>query len=72
MKRLFVDRIENGYAICETESEDMIQISLERLPSDTKEGNVFLVDEAENYSHDFEFEKKRKDELLNLQNDLFN
>ena len=43
--KLYVDRIEETVAVCQTEDERTVEIQLSVLPSDLKEGNVLVYDE---------------------------
>lgn len=67
---LSVDRIENGFAVCEKEDLSTVLIELSKLPNGTKEGSVLLFENGE-YSIDLGEEKRRKRHILELQNSLF-
>ena len=71
MKKYIVDRIENGFAVCEDEDGQMVDISLENLPSDLKQGDVLIL-EQEKYEVLKEETEKIKKEMFDLQNSLFN
>jgi len=40
-----IDRFENGYAVCETEKMNFINIDVSLLPDNVKEGDVIIRDE---------------------------
>lgn len=69
--KLYVDRIEETVAVCQTEDERTVEIQLSVLPSDLKEGNVLVHDENGNFIVDKENEEERRLELFELQNSLF-
>lgn len=69
--KLYVDRIEETVAVCQTEDERTVEIQLSVLPSDLKEGNVLVYDENGNFIVDKEKEEERRLELFELQNSLF-
>ncbi len=71
MQRLTVDRIEEDYAICEKDDGKMLNISLEKLPKDIKEGSIVIIDDDGKITLDKIAEKERKTELFNLQNSIF-
>lgn len=60
-----VDRIENGFAVCETEDGTMIDIKLSALPKGIKECDVIhiSVDKTET--------NQRKEKINELMNNLF-
>ena len=66
-----VDRIEGGYAVCETVDEDEVVLPLSSLPSGVREGTVlervdgsYVINEKE--------EMSRRKANYNLQMQLFN
>lgn len=71
MQKYIVDRIESGIAVCENDDGEMINIPFEKLPKGTKEGSIIIVDNNGIMKLDKDLEKKRKSELFNLQNTLF-
>lgn len=60
-----VDRIENDFAVCETDNGEMTDININALPKGIKEGDVInvSVDETET--------EKRKENIDKLMNSLF-
>ena len=71
MQKLSVDRIESNFAVCEKDDGTMLNILLDELPSNIKEGNILLIDDNGKIKLDEQAEKARKLEILNLQNSLF-
>lgn len=71
MQRLYVDRIEGDFAVCENEDGKIINLLLKELPKDIKDGSVLAVDDEGNTTHDYGREKERGEELFNMQNSLF-
>lgn len=67
---LSVDRIENGFAVCEKEDLSTVLVELSKLPNGTKEGSVLRFEKGE-YSIDLKEEERRKAHILKLQNSLF-
>lgn len=65
-----VDRIENGFAVCE-DGNTMVNISLTLLPSDVHEGSVLQKCPDGTYKQDFEEEKRLHEEAVLLTEDLF-
>lgn len=65
MKTLIIDRFEGNFAVCEINADLFVNIPIEALPSDVKEGDVIniTVDETET--------QKRKRNIDNLMNRLF-
>lgn len=42
-----VDRIEEGFAVCEDENGKLINIEKEKLPQNLSEGDIFLIKNGE-------------------------
>ncbi len=70
MKRLIVDRIEGGFAVCETAEETMVNIELSLLPYGTKEGSIIIENNGV-FALSIEEEAERRESLFNLQESLF-
>ena len=68
--KYIIDRIENGFAVCETEEMKIVNIPLDILPEELKEGSVLLFEEGK-YVLLAEEEKERRDRILSLQDDIF-
>lgn len=60
-----IDRIENNIAVCEINNGTTIDVNLNALPKEIKEGDVLniSVDKAET--------ENRKEKISKLMNDLF-
>nr|WP_317412916.1 DUF3006 domain-containing protein [uncultured Solibaculum sp.] len=71
MKILIVDRIEENMAVCEGKEGDMHSVPLTRLPSHVKEGDCLVLDQ-DGYHIDAALTQKRRKEMLDLQNSLWN
>ena len=68
--KYIVDRIENGFAVCETEEMEIVNISLDILPEDVKEGNVLVFSNGQ-YALLTDEEEERRKHILSLQDDIF-
>lgn len=68
--RLIVDRLEEGYAVCEQEDRSMVRIPTDRLPAGVREGDV-LAAQGGRYRADQAAAQKRKDEIENKRRLLF-
>lgn len=66
---LTVDRIENGFAVIETDN-GRIEVSRSSLSDGVKEGDVVLFENGV-YRKDAEATEKRKQEIIKLQNSLW-
>lgn len=62
---LIVDRIEDGYAVCEMENQKMIDIKLTQINGNIRDGDVLVYSDGF-YKVDEELTNKRKDEVKNL------
>ncbi len=70
MEKYSVDRIEDGFAVLESNGKTL-QVSLDKLPKNVKEGCILAINENKAYFID-EAETEKKREVLNkLQNSLF-
>lgn len=66
-----VDRIENGFAVCEKADMSIINIPLSSLPKGTKEGSVLEECEDGEFALLEEEEAERRKRISKLQNKLF-
>ena len=71
MRKLIIDREEGNIAICETEEKEMIQICIERLPTNSKEGDCIILLEDGSIVKDENRTKERKQILQNLMESLW-
>lgn len=71
---LIIDRIEEDFAVCELvlgkQSPTRILIPLEKLPEEVKAGDV-LARNGKEYIIDVDETKKRREEIIKLQNSLW-
>lgn len=67
-----VDRIEEGYAVCENENGDSLdlQINLFKELKNVKQGDV-VVEENGVYSISEKLTQERRKKIISLQNDLW-
>ncbi len=70
MKKLIVDRIEDGFAVCENENGEMTELDFFYLPYGAKEGSI-LVENNGLYELCPEEEIERREKLFVLQESLF-
>lgn len=66
---LTVDRIENGFAVIETD-DGHIEVSSSSLADGVKEGDAVFLENGV-YRKDVEATEKRKQEIIKLQNSLW-
>ena len=69
--KLYVDRLEGELAVCETETGERLTLALDDLPDGVREGSVLEQDETGSFVLDAEAEEKRRRELFDRQEDLF-
>lgn len=65
-----MDRIEQGYLVCENQDEEVKIIPFKKLSKDISEGSIIYVDESGNVILDKEKTKERRDFILKLQKEL--
>jgi hypothetical protein len=70
MERLIIDRFENGFAICEKQIVEMIDIKTDELPSDAKEGDCLVFD-GETYRVDESATQDRRKIIQKKMDELF-
>ena len=68
--KYIIDRIENGFAVCETEEMKIVNISLDILPEEVKEGSVLVFSNG-HYALLTDEEEERRKHILSLQDDIF-
>lgn len=69
--KYIVDRIEKNFAVCEDENKKMIDISLEFLPKNIKEGTVLYYKNGK-YEIDKIEEQQRIDRIKKKIEDIWN
>ena len=67
--KYIVDRIEGNYAVCEV-GEDIVNIKLEYLPKEVKEGDIIVYKDNEYYI-DKTLKEERMKEILDKMNDVW-
>lgn len=65
-----VDRIENGFAVCE-DGDTMVNISLSFLPEGLHEGSVLKKQADGTYVQDVDEENRLREEAVAMTDDLF-
>lgn len=68
--KYIVDRVEKGFAVCEKENMDIVNISLDILPSAVREGSVLLYEDGK-YCVLSDEEEERRKRILSLQEEIF-
>lgn len=68
--KVVIDRIEEGFAVCETEKRVMINFAVEMLPEGIKEGTVLDIDGENIIIDEIETEVREK-EAMDLLEDIF-
>ena len=71
MKKLTVDRIEENIAVCPDENGIITELFVSDLPFEVREGTIIIVNDDGSLEHAIESEEKRREELFNLQESLF-
>lgn len=66
-----VDRFEGDLAVLQDDNKKSVVIKKAQLPKDAKVGMVFSLREDGQYYFEQEETKARKDNILSLQNELF-
>ncbi len=65
-----VDRIEEKFAVCETDDLNFVNIELKMLPKNIKEGDIIIFD-GQKYVLDIEKTRERKKEIDDLIKDIW-
>lgn len=68
--KLIIDRFEGAYAVCEKENRQMINIPINSIPLEAKEGTVIIINN-DKITIDFEETNRRKLEIEELTKDLW-
>lgn len=68
--KVIIDRFEGDYAICETDSGDMIHLEINQLPSQIQEGDILIIDE-DSIRIDQEKTSERRKKIQDLMDDLW-
>lgn len=72
MKKLTVDRIEEGFAVCECEDLSHISISVESFDFEVREGMIIRISDDGKYKEDTDEETSMKEKIAALQKKLMN
>lgn len=68
---LIVERIENGFAVCETPEKAFVNIELGKLPPQIREGSCLVQNADGSYSLDIDEEERRRKKVQDLTTKLF-
>ena len=71
MKYFSIDRFEGKFAICVDENEIVKKIEIKKLPKNIKEGDILKVLKDGTFEIDENKTKKEKEDIFNLQDDIF-
>ena len=71
VKKLYIDRFDGKYAICEDNDAKLFAIELENIPKEAKEGDVISISKEGEISIDKEATKARKKKIKAIQDKLF-
>ncbi len=71
MKRLYIDRMESIYAICEDDKCNAMQIPISSLPNEAKEGDVIILTNQGEIIIDEKYTCKRKNIIKKIQNKIW-
>lgn len=71
MKYFSVDRFEENFAICVDEDENIKIIEIKKLPKNIKEGDIIKVLKDGTFKIDKEKTKHQREDIFNLQDDIF-
>ena len=68
--KVIVDRFEGGFAVCEDENRKMINIEKAKLPKDTGEGSILIIN-GDHIEIDLKETKSRQTRIKNLMDSLW-
>lgn len=71
MKLVSIDSIGDSYAVCEDDNYNTIYFSIDELPLNAKEGDIIQINDDGTLEINTEETKKRKDEAIKLQNEIW-
>jgi len=71
MKKYIIDRFEGLFAICENEGKKFINIRIELLPPDAKEGDCLYINENGVYFIDYENTEESRRRIRSKLDSLF-
>ena len=67
MEKYILDRVEGNYAILENENGSMIEISIDNIDGNFREGDI-LIKEGDKFTVSELLTKERKDKINNMMN----
>ena len=70
MEKYVLDRVEGNYAILENENGSMIEISIDNIDGNFREGDI-LIKEGDKFTVSELLTKERKDKINNMMNDMW-
>lgn len=70
MKRAIIDRFEGDWAVCELEDGNFLDIEIELLPKEAKEGDTIVISE-DCIEIDIEATKSRHEKMDELMRDMW-
>ncbi|NLZ52612.1 MAG: DUF3006 domain-containing protein [Thermoanaerobacteraceae bacterium] len=68
--KLIIDRFEGGFAVCEAENKDIVNIERSKLPREAREGDV-IIQTSEGYMIDRNKTEERREYINKLMNELW-
>ncbi|NLO09150.1 MAG: DUF3006 domain-containing protein [Clostridiales bacterium] len=71
MKKYIVDRLEGLYAVCENEEKEFLNIRIDLLPPETKEGDCLYTNEDGVYVIDYETTEENRKRIRSKLDSLF-
>lgn len=66
-----IDRFEGNFAVCEDDSCACININIDKLPKDAKEGDMIVVYDNGKITIDKELTAARREQIRKLEDKLF-
>lgn len=72
MKKFIIDRIEEGYAVCECEDLSHISIPVSSVSFDVREGMIICLQADGTYVRDENEEDEMRNKIIALQNKIRN
>ena len=59
-----IDRIEEGWAVCEGPDDEMIRLEVSRLPAGVREGDCLFLDDDGRWQVDEQLTRQRREEAV--------
>ena len=72
MKKFSVDRIEEGFAVCECEDLSHISVPVSSFPFEVREGMIIILNNDGSYTRDENEEEEMRRKIFEIQNRLMN